>query len=155
MPIGERTHRLFLLFLLSNIIVAGFYSYGSFLKIYWRYESTKYQISMEQSKLDQFLVAFVIIFEMEPMTLSAFVVLAVITVVLLIFLSQQCFYISRNILQIEQEKYEYLIQIRKEEKINKPVLNYYDKGFIENWKSFLFPPKVPLHEPMSYHKKGE
>lgn len=155
MPVGERTHRLFLLFLLSDIIVSGFYSYGCFMKIYWRYESIKYQITMNQSGLDYFLMAFAMIFDIEPMAFSAFVVLAVIAVVLLIFLGQQCFYISHNILQIESEKYEYLIQFRKEKGIEKPVVNYYDKGFIQNWKSVLFPPKVPLHQPMQYKKKDE
>ena len=153
MPVGERTHRLFLMFLLSDILVAGFYSYGCFEKIYWRYNANKYTIPKNQSKLDYFLCAFVLVFEWESMALSAFVVLAVITVILLIFLGQQCFYISHNILQIEQEKYEFLIQFRKEKGIDKPVYNYYDKGFIQNWKSVFFPPKVPLHEPMTYRKK--
>ncbi|OHT02321.1 hypothetical protein TRFO_07139 [Tritrichomonas foetus] len=156
-PIGERTHRFFLLFLISCIIVSGYVSFGCFMHLSWRINSVKDRMSWSPSKLDNYLRIVKILMNHESMVSGTFVVLALIAIVLFIFVLQQCFYISFNILQIEQEKYEYIQEQRKLKGIKEPVVNHYNQGFWKNWLVFLFPPKVERHTPMTYRivKKKE
>ena len=57
------------------------------------------------------------------------------------------YYISINKTQIELDKYESLAYKRKQEHNTTPIVNYYNKGFIQNWKDFLFPTPVPKSKP--------
>lgn len=68
---------------------------------------------------------------------------------LIFFTLQQMYYISKNITQIELDKYEYA----SSENDKGPISNYYDKGLLKNWIEFIFPPKIAKHEP--YKIKNE
>ena len=70
-----------------------------------------------------------------------------VSFMLLFFILQQIYYISKNLTQIELDKYEEVEYTFKIKGINKPISNFYNKGLINNWKEFLFPPKIHLHEP--------
>lgn len=94
---------------------------------------------------------------MRTDTLNAvnFMILSAIAVVLVFFVAQVCYYISINITQIEIEKYDAVKEYRKEIGNKVPVRNAYSKGFVGNWKAFLFPPKVQKHQPMEYSMEKE
>jgi hypothetical protein len=75
------------------------------------------------------------------MVVNTFAVFA-ICAILFGMLCQHCYFISHNVTQIEMMKYDREEDRREEEGIDDEVVNFYDEGFYENWKSFLFPPKI-------------
>lgn len=121
-PIGERTLRWFLLFLVSCIVVAGFYDY----------ENITFMVYMSGRIASSFWDRFVSIFETQPIVLAASLALTIIVIALVVFIALHIMHISRNVTTIENEIY---IMKSKKQKID---TNFYDKGFIQNWMEVLF-----------------
>jgi len=113
-PIGERTHRFFLLFLVFNLVSS------------LTYFALTYRFIM--FKLISFKSLMILVYY-EPYAIISCVSLFVTSIVLILYIIQQIYYISINISQIEIPKY----------KAQKEINNIYDKGFVLNWKEFLFP----------------
>ena len=151
MPVGERTHRFFYLFLITCLIASFYYAMNQYFYLCTFVNSSIHRWS--KSKYGNFIITAQALIKKEQLILTSFSLAAVIAGVLFFFIMQQTYLISNNILQIEQEKYDDLTEKRKKTGNPTPVMNFYDKGFIQNWKEFLFPPKVPLHEPMMYRIK--
>lgn len=78
------------------------------------------------------------------------IVLIVIVVTLVVFTYQQLSSISKGLTQVEIDKFENEFFRRQSEGIKDPLINIYDKGFVENWRSILFPPKIARHEPKDW-----
>ena len=146
-PIGERTHRFFILFLICDIIASLIYS-QTCLKyllavIYYAMKRLNYHPSSLSSL---FLFYMIITFRSCPFVVAMFIFLVVIILVLLIFVGQQLYYVSVNITQVELDKIDRIKQERLQKGDRTPFVNFYDKGFIQNWKHFLFPSRKAQHE---------
>lgn len=89
-------------------------------------------------------------FRTAPFVLGIFVILVVIAAALLMFLFQQMYYVSINKTQIELDKIDKVKYKRKQEGVNIPYEHFYDHGFVQNWKEFLFPEKVEEHDPVYF-----
>jgi hypothetical protein len=74
----------------------------------------------------------------------------VVALTLWFFILQQFWYISKNLTQIELEKIDTLREKWKEEKVTQKYVHVYNRGFVQNWKEFLFPPVILAHEPLDY-----
>jgi hypothetical protein len=70
------------------------------------------------------------------------VALVAICLVLVGMIGQQCYFISHNVTHLEMMKYAREQERREEEGIADEVVNCYDLGIAENWRQFLFPPKI-------------
>lgn len=108
-----------------------------------------------KSALDNFIFMFIIIFRAAPFVLGIFVMLVVIDAALLMFLVQQLYYVSVNKTQIELDKIDKVKQQRKMAGYNVPYQHFYNHGFFQNWKEFLFPKKVEEHEPVYFEDDHE
>lgn len=148
--VGERTHRYFMLFLLTNIIASTYYSFGLFFYLKYFIGSALDHVYWSDSKFENFFYAFIVIFQTSPIVLGIFSVLVIITVSLLSFFVQQFYYISVNRTTIELGKIAKVKLQHKLAKYDEPYKHFYDHGFIQNWKEFLFPEKVEEHEPVYF-----
>lgn len=148
--IGERTHRFFLLFLLSDIIASSYYAWGSYLYLKYIIRAVSNRVQWSDSAVDNIVFIFIIMFRAAPFVLGIFVMLVVIAAALMMFLVQQIYYISVNKTQIELDKIDKVKQQRKLAGYNVPYNHFYNHGFIQNWKEFLFPGKVEEHEPVYF-----
>lgn len=92
------------------------------------------------SKLENFVVCGMILIEREPLLLGSCLALWVIAISLVSFVLLQFKDISKNVTTVERGKFEDLQEQWKRKHNTTPVINKYDKGFIGNWKEFLFPP---------------
>ncbi|EAX94017.1 hypothetical protein TVAG_082240 [Trichomonas vaginalis G3] len=140
-PIGERTQRFFLGFLISTTFTSAVYSYSYFRYLKYHYNEL---VSIKYIKLtDKFsenlsiiVRAMIMHYKMVSGTgLAMFLVF----LMLLFFTIQQMYYISKNVTQIELDKYEYEDRRRKQQ-VYDPVINIYDNGVFWNWMECLFPP---------------
>lgn len=82
--------------------------------------------------------------------LTVILLLTVMDFSLVFFLFQIIFLISLNKTQIEVAKLRHINSIRKQRGINTRVKNFYDRGFLQNWKECLFPPKIDKRRPRSW-----
>ena len=145
--IGERTHRFFLLFLISCVAASIHYCWAD-LKVVLLFLIHAYpKIKWTQSKATNALLIVVILMKFQLWNSAAIILFVVIIITLVVFILQQMYYISINKTQIELDKYESLAYKRKEANNNTPIVNHYNKGFIQNWKEFLFPTPVAKSKP--------
>ena len=144
-PIGEKNHRLFLLYLLSVIIANGYATYITLLKLLTTFRKFSYNLKWTENIFTTLLTFITTSFHYESSTFPLFIGLLLVVLSVSKFLIYQCYYISRNVLQIEQQKYKIV-----SEHFKIPIVNHYDKGLVQNWKEFLFPPKIEIHEPKTY-----
>ena len=77
----------------------------------------------------------------------------VIAVTLIVFIGQQMYYVTVNKTQVELDKIEAVMDAKEKLGDKTPYVHFYDHGIIENWKEFLFPPKIEKHKPMDYSKE--
>ena len=68
---------------------------------------------------------------------------------LLVFVLQQMHRVSTNVTTIEVGKYQNIIRHRISQGIKTPIHNFYDKGFLANWRSVIFPPTPQLRSPVT------
>lgn len=101
------------------------------------------------------LFGFLILMRSDPFVVADTLLLVVVALSLIFFFCQQCYFISINVTQIELDKYDYVKEMRKRAGNNTPVANFYNKGFVENWKHFLFPEKPKEHEPIDLIMEDE
>jgi hypothetical protein len=81
------------------------------------------------------------LFHYEPIIVVNVALLVPLGLILVVFLLQQLYYISKNVTRAE---------IGKIDAAGAGYRHFYDKGFIGNWRECLFPPKVQKHEPVDY-----
>jgi hypothetical protein len=144
-PIGERTFRLFLLFLLSclGIAVTGWVGFTMF---FW----TRVKLYPNLTAWQTFVTSCVVASDHVHELMSWSLTLAV-NLVLLMYMMMLCLQGSRNETSIEWTK-------RREWKKKNPgkkFVNAYDKGFLANWKAALFPAQVKMHPPFEPGKKAK
>lgn len=151
-PIGERTHKYFVLFLIANIVASSCFVFLQINKFAWKihYLSPRITWSPTGSKLQNAMIIGIILLKTDAVLLGTTFVLAVIIVTLIFFVVQQLHYIGRNETQIELEKIDYIKELREEENDKTPYVHFYNHGFKQNFKEFLFPPKIEKHEPLDY-----
>ncbi|KAH0790085.1 DHHC zinc finger domain containing protein [Histomonas meleagridis] len=122
----------------------------------WRIDKLSPRIRWDPDlKMRNFFICVAVIMRTDLFTAANFVILSVIVVVLTFFVGQVCYFISINVTQIEIDKYEAVKEYRAKIGNKEPVRNFYSKGFIGNWKSFWFPPKIVKHQPMEYSIEGD
>jgi hypothetical protein len=152
-PIGERTHRFFIAFLFFTVQASFYYSLGYF----WVLRDLLGRIRRWPlpgtgifNRIGNIVIVCV---EREPFVASCFFALSIIGITLFVFLIMQIYDISHNTTQIESVK----LQELKENTGFKYKKNPYDRGFIQNWKDCLFPPKLMECEPYEIErgKDGE
>ena len=140
--IGEKTHRWFILFLVSCTIASIYYCIGDFLITFLSVAVASRKIRWTTSKSKNLLIYIIITLKLQKFNAACIVLFAVIIITLLVFIAQQLYYISINKTQIELDKYEYEEERRRKNGNKKSVTNFYNKGIIQNWKEFLFPTPV-------------
>lgn len=145
-PIGERTHRFFLLFLVTNMISC---IYLGTMHVHWIrtwIQSASPYTRWSDSKWHNALTVFDIALHRDSLLAASTIMLWVLAVVLFVFVCQQAYYISLNRTQVELDKIEWI-----EEDLDTPyVSHFYDHGLIRNWKDFFYPPYVAKHKPCDY-----
>lgn len=99
---------------------------------------------------DFFEIVYLLL-EKYPIAFGCTICLFVVCLSLFAFLFIHLRNISNNITTIEIEKYESIRRERKENGDETPVVNFYDKGFKNNWKQFLFPEKPKEGKPVKVY----
>jgi hypothetical protein len=135
-PIGERTIRLFLLFLISSWAVAIVGSIG-FLKYFWCFRN--YNRANRQGIMK--FLAFAALGH-GSFTASMTSTIGLVVVLAGIFF-RTCFECSQNMNTNERAKQKTWQSNHPGEKF----VNAYDKGFLANWKGILWPPYVAKQAP--------
>lgn len=151
-PIGERTHKYFVLFLIANMVAASTLIFLQLNKFIWKinYLSPRIHWSQTGNKLQNSLIIATILLKSDSVLLGTTIVLVIIVITLFFFVIQQLHYIGRNETQIELEKIEYIKELKEESDDRTPYQHFYNHGFIQNFKEFLFPPKIEKHKPLDY-----
>jgi hypothetical protein len=132
-PIGERNHRMFLLFLVTLTLLLGYFVCISVCFLLWAFREAA-ALGWWNRIRTLFAEQFIPIVNTATM--------AAICGVLLTMLGQQCYFVSHNVTQIEIAKYDVEQDRRDAEGIDEEVTNFYDNGFWENWRAFLCPPTI-------------
>jgi hypothetical protein len=136
-PIGERTIRLFLLFIISSIAIATVGSVG-FLKYAWSL------VEMYDPQNRRELLEGLAIVALQNWELVVSIASTVsVEMVLVFFLGRICVECSKNMTMMEWKKRD----IWRKNHPNEKFVNAYDKGFLTNWKLILWPPFVAQHPP--------
>jgi hypothetical protein len=130
-PIGERNHRMFLLFLVSLALLLGYFVCISVRFLLWASAGAAGFWDRARALFAERLI---------PVVNTA--TMAAICGVLVVMLGQQCYFVSHNVTQIEMAKYDAEQDRRDAEGVDEEVTNFYDNGFWENWRTFLCPPKI-------------
>lgn len=125
-PIGERNHLVFLMFLLSNLAVTGYISIMTLLKMRWLCVDVGNIVSCA-----------VWMCRSQLYLIGDWLVVSIVAIILVFMLGQHLYYISRNVLTIEMEKYEQERLRREMSGNHQAVTNFYDNGFLNNWKMFF------------------
>jgi hypothetical protein len=141
--IGARTHRFFLLFLVTNLMAAASMAHNEL-----RYLISRFRAIAETAELR--FVWRVVEFckwgaDQEWVVFANVIGLAIAAGVLLTFFVPQCVNASRNLLLVEKDKITAI-----ERRTGKRYVNSYDRGFVRNWMEVLFPEKVEKHEKIDY-----
>jgi hypothetical protein len=150
-PIGARSHRFFLAFLLTNIIASSYLASGE-LKLL-KHTLTIHAIPWGSTFTDNMLMGLDCILWAEPNIAANFAVLVVIAAFLSAFLIQQIYYQSLNRTQIELDKIQDIeegLGRRAADQKGKKYRHAYDRGFVGNWKELLFPSTAASHRRMDY-----
>ena len=132
--IGEQNHRWFILFLWSCISSCACVGVGTGVRLIS-------VIADELPTLQEFL--YILLISHADLTWAT-VTCAAVVGSLLIFVLQQMHRVSTNVTTIEVGKYQNVILHRIKQGIKTPIHNFYDKGFLANWRSVIFPPKPQL-----------
>ena len=152
-PIGAKTHRWFLCFLIFDTVAALYLSVTQIEQMAWRINILSPRIRWRESVKENALLVMMILFRTDLAILATTFVLLVIVVTLVIFIFQQMYFISCNKTQIELDKIDDYKEFMSERGDTSPYVHFYDHGFLANWKEFLFPPKIEKHKPMDYSKE--
>lgn len=147
-PIGERTHRFFIAFLFFTVQASLYYSLGYFWVLRDLVKRIRRWPLPGTGILNRIGNIVIVCVEREPFVASCFFALVIIGVTLLVFLIMQIRDVSHNTTQIEAVK----LQELTENTGFKYKKNPYDRGFIQNWKDCLFPPKLEKCEPYKVEK---
>jgi palmitoyltransferase len=135
-PVGLRTQRLFLCYLLALLISAVYYSTNQIHFFIWFFRE-------RQTTLNSFREIILFLAHEEPGLFMTTVMLVFTSLTTAYLLVHQCWCISRNRTQIEVTKIDALREIWVEGgKGDLTYKNLYDRGFLENWKEILFPAAV-------------
>jgi hypothetical protein len=134
-----------LLFLVANVAVLLFYTRIGIAHLQWRYglfhfANPKTGAFARAEWIAEMLIAY------EALVATNVIVLASLATILLVFLVQQCYYVSRNITQVERGR---IAMAKGQGKYR----HFYDRGFVQNWKECLFPPVARRHAPVDYSKE--
>ena len=138
-PIGERTMRWFLLFLISCFAVSFYFTIGMIRHIIWTIIRIKHRRA--RSITEVLLIALKLAMKYDSMCFGSFISLFVITIVIFLFILKAIRLISTNRTTIEDNMLDY--------DSDKNYNNIYNKGLIQNWKECLFPPKIETHDKVS------
>jgi hypothetical protein len=156
-PIGAKTHRIFLCFLLLNAMGMSYYFVNQTRYCVWIFrllERRLQEYSSQSSRPSQYysrpLVLWLVFAKKEAVIIGMTFLAFVVASTLWFFIIQQCWYISKNQTQIELDKIDALKEKWEEAKENRTYVHTYDRGFVQNWREFLFPPVIEEHEPLDY-----
>lgn len=130
-PIGEKNIRLYLLFLLSNFLVATYFIVISEMFLIWK---LKYTSKIEWSKdslMKNFMFSCIFLLNNESMVCGISIFFIVFQWIVLSFIIREIYLISVNLTLDE-------IMVKKEES-QSPIVSEYDKGIFYNWLEVLFP----------------
>jgi hypothetical protein len=152
-PIGERTHRVFLAFLALNGIASTYYFVNLVHYFAWLMERLSPRIPWTASPVVNVALGGYVLLITGPFGSVFTVLLGMIAIVLWFFLLQQCYFVSKNITQIELEKIDQVKEKWKKECVKKTYVHAYSKGFVQNWIDFFWPPVVKKQKPRDYRRE--
>ena len=131
--IGEKTLRLYILFVVMNTAVTLFFFVLTVLFIRYVLVSEAEEVVWTESNADNFVIAITIVLRDAPVAAGLAIALCIIGADLLATLVKQFNRVSQNVTEVECELYE------KGAEKGEIVKNIYDRGFIANWVEVLFP----------------
>lgn len=108
------------------------------------------KINWTDKTMTNLIVGAVVCIKVNPWVLATAIILGIMTIALICFVLQQAYYISINKTQVELDKYDDVNYEREQRGIKETYKNPYNKGFIQNWKEFIFPPTPELREPRDW-----
>ena len=103
-PIGERTHRFFLWFLIFNMFAAGYLCETQMRQCVWRIRYLSPKVKWGQKWSQNAFIVGIILLKTDPVISATAFVLGVIVITLAIFILQQMYFISTNKTQVELDK---------------------------------------------------
>jgi hypothetical protein len=148
--IGAKTHRIFICWLALNTFGACYFGIHQVwvFREFVRILGQKMRSASGGAKLIG--VAFVLI-RSEPAATFSTVLLIGAGAILSFFFCQQIWLISKNKTRIELQKIDELVwSWRKGGKSVQQYGHAYDRGFVANWREFLFPPAAKRHKARDY-----
>jgi palmitoyltransferase len=151
-PIGLRTHRFFLLFLVLNDAAAAYYAVGCWRFLRW--ELSAYVIERSGGFWADLWIELIAMIRIQPFVAGIFLLLAGVVLFMTGFVFQQLYYTARNITQVEMDRIDGWR--RKEEAEGRPNAVYvhrYDRGIWANLKEDCFPPRAARHPPVPLCEK--
>jgi hypothetical protein len=154
-PIGERSHRFFLLFLISTAFTASYYTCNEAKQFAVHLRSLSPRVNWQSGKTANALIVAHLLLRFEMPLIAFFLVLAIVAVTLIGFILQQAYYVSVNKTQIELDKIDEMVGKWKKEGVKKRYVHPYGHGFVQNWREFLFPPHVQRQPRKSYDAEWE
>jgi palmitoyltransferase len=146
-PIGARTHRWFVVFLIFNFMSICYSSMGMILYLRLLAIAAKVRLPSGIVRRIWFLMNFGM--KVDKLVSSAASMIIGGGVMILLFLFQEMHNVGRNLSRIEIDKIE---KWRKQNR--KPYVHTYDTGFWRNWTEFLLPPTAAQHDPIELMDVG-